>query len=131
MFGFLRKKKKKVEEPKKVTPVVKEEKVEEPVVEEAPVEEPKEEKVEVKEEPKEEVKEEKKEEPVKRKRKAINHITKHKDGGWQIKKEGSSRAQKRFSTQKEAIEFAKSLEKTTGTSYIIHKADGSTRKKTY
>jgi hypothetical protein len=67
----------------------------------------------------------------KKSRKPINHITKHKDGGWKIKKEGAQRALKRFSTQKEAIEFAKELEKTTGTAFIIHKANGATRKKTY
>ena len=123
MFGLFKKKKKKKQEPKvEEVKVVKEEKVkEEPVVEEVKVEP----KVEVVE------KEEVKEEPKKRKRKPVNHITKHKDGGWQVKKEGAQRALKRFPTQKEAIEFAKNLEKTTDTGYIIHKADGSTRKKTY
>ena len=78
-----------------------------------------------------EIEESDSEAPVKKKRKAIYHVTKHIDGGWQVKKEGAQRAQKRFNTQKEAIDFAKEIEKTTGTSYIIHKANGSTRKKTY
>ena len=117
MFGLFKKKKKKQTQVEKVE-TKKVEVKEEPILEEEVVEV-------------EAVKEEVKEEPVKRKRKAINHITKHKSGGWQVKKEGAQRAQKRFDTQKEAIEFAKSLEKTTGTSFIIHKADGSTRKKTY
>jgi len=64
-------------------------------------------------------------------RKMSYHITKHADGGWQIKKGGAQRALKRFSTQKEAIEYAKILEKEKGASYLIHKADGKTRKKTY
>ena len=68
---------------------------------------------------------------VEKKRKASNHITKHPQGGWQIKKSKASRALKRFKTQKEAIEYAKNLEDTTATGYIIHKADGKTRKKTY
>jgi hypothetical protein len=130
MFGWFKKKKKKeevVQEPK-VEVVEKEEVVEqeEPEVIEEEVKEETEEEI-VEEEQVEKV--EAKEEP--KKRKMINHITKHKDGGWQIKKGGAQRALKRFSTQKEAIEFAKGLEETTGTSYIIHKADGTTRKKKY
>lgn len=135
MFGWLFGKKKKKNTEKIVEQDVKEIKKEEPVIEEEPKPEVKEEvkpesKEEVKEEPKEEPKEEKKEEPVK-KRKQINHITKHPQGGWQIKKSGSQRALKRFKTQKEAIEYAKHLEDTTETAYVIHKADGTTRKKTY
>lgn len=59
------------------------------------------------------------------------HITKHSDGGWQIKRGGADRALKRFDTQVEAIEYAKEIEKERGVSYIIHKADGSIRKKDY
>ena len=69
--------------------------------------------------------------PEKKKRKAAIHITKHKSGGWQVKKEGAQRALKLFKTQKEAIDHAKLIEKDKGTGYIIHKADGSTRKKKY
>lgn len=69
--------------------------------------------------------------PVPKKRKAAIHITKHKSGGWQVKKEGAQRALKLFKTQKEAIEHAKVIESEKGTGYIIHKADGSTRKKKY
>jgi len=105
MFGFLRKKKKKEKE-QKIT--------QEPVVETT------------QEEPKQET-------PVKvaRKRKPVNHITKHKDGGWQLKKEGAQRALRKFDTQKEAIAFAKEYETEKGVGYIIHKTDGTTRKKKY
>ena len=116
MFGLFKKRKKKLKENEKVEVLPKEE-VKQEVVEEEP-------EVEVQEEVVEEPKEEKK-------RKVSNHITKHPQGGWQIKKSGSTRALKRFRTQKEAIEFAKGLEDTTGTAYVIHKADGKTRKKTY
>ena len=64
-------------------------------------------------------------------RKMSYHITKHPNGGWQLKKGKASRALKLFDTQKEAIDYAKQLEKERGISFIIHKADGSTRKKTY
>lgn len=133
MFGLFRKKKKKAAQ-KVEQPVVKEEVVEEKVeleedvhqeeVTAEPIQE------DVQEEEKEEV-EEKEESPKPRKRKAIHHVTKHKDGGWQVKKEGAQRALKRFGTQKEAIEYAKQIEKERGVGFIIHKADGSTRKKTY
>ncbi len=123
MFGWLfgKKKKSKKNEEQVQLEVQEQEEAEEEVVEK---EKAKEEVVE-----KEEVKVEKQAEP--KKRKATNHITKHPQGGWQIKKSGAQRAQKRFKTQKEAIEYAKHLEETTDIAYVIHKADGTTRKKTY
>lgn len=129
MFGLFRKKKKsKQEEPKKVV-VQEEKKVEpkkvEPVTPELVTPEP------VKEEVSEEPKKEEKEEVKKPARKMPYHITKHTDGGWQIKRGKAKKALKRFETQKEAIEYAKVLEKEKGESYIIHKANGTTRKKTY
>lgn len=138
MFGLFRKKKKKEAAKPEVKPVEVQEEVveEEPVVEETTVEEPVVEETTV--EPEEVVEEEPAEEPTeeapapKKKRKPIAHITKRKaDGVWQLKKEGSNRAIKLFETQKEAIEYAKDYEKRTGTAYIIHKEDGSVRKKTY
>lgn len=108
MFGFLKKKKKKEMQQVEQKQVAKE-----------------------MEAPKEEVKQEEEVKPVPKKRKAAIHITRHKDGGWQVKKEGAQRALKLFKTQKEAIEYAKLIEKEKGTGYIIHKADGSTRKKKY
>lgn len=115
MFGlFKRKKKKHVKEPE--APVLKEKKVEdqprpteEPVVEESVVVE----------------------EEQKKERKLPYHITKHPKGGWQLKKGKADRAMKRFDTQKEAIEYAEQLEKERGISFLIHKADGSVRKKKY
>lgn len=130
MFGLFRKnKKKKVEEEVKKDVV-------ETMVEDQPVE------VEEQKEPEQVVAspektvetsevvqvEEKELKPV---RKMPYHITKHSDGGWQIKRGRAKKALKRFDTQKEAIEYAKVLEKEKGESYIIHKANGTTRKKTY
>ena len=112
MFGWFKKKKKK-DEKKQEPVVVKQEIKEEPKVEE----------------PKAEEKQEKKETP--KKRQAAMHITKHKDGGWQVKRENAQRALRKFDTQKEAIEYAKKIEKEKGIGYIIHKADGTTRKKNY
>lgn len=136
MFFFKRRKKKVQELKQKAVevqqePPVKEELVEdvfEPVETEVPVEE-KVQEPEVETEEQEDEKEEKEEKA--KPRKMAYHITKHPQGGWQIKKGGAQRALKRFDTQKEAIDYAKVLEKERGASYIIHKADGRTRKKTY
>jgi len=68
---------------------------------------------------------------VKKERKLSYHITKHPSGGWQLKKGKAERALKRFKTQKEAIAYADQLEKERGISYLIHKTDGSNRKKKY
>lgn len=105
------------EEPVKEEPVK-----EEPVHEEPTKEEPAHEEVE-----KEDVEEK---EEKKKPRKLSYHVTKHPKGGWQIKKAKAERALKRFNTQREAIEYAKELEKS-GASFVIHKADGTTRKKKY
>ena len=78
-----------------------------------------------------EVEEKKPVEAVQKKRKTVYHVTKHHLGGWQIKKAGGERAIKRFETQLKAIEYAKALEKEKGIAYVIHKADGKTRKKKY
>lgn len=53
----------------------------------------------------------------------------HKD--WRVRKEGSEKTIKFFSTQKEAIEYAESLAVTAGSSVVIHKLDGSIRKQSY
>lgn len=54
---------------------------------------------------------------------------KHRD--WRVRREGSEKTIKYFSTQKEAIEYADSLASTAGSSVVIHKLDGSIRKQAY
>jgi len=58
------------------------------------------------------------------------HVTPH-AGKWQVKIGGGSKAIKVFDTQKEAIEYAKHLEKTQDGSLSIHKKTGATRKQNY
>lgn len=86
-----------------------------------------------KEEPKKEVKKEEKlaDEKEEKTRKATYHITKREDGKWQVKGSGLSKATKLFDTQKEAIEYSKTLSKNTDRGVIIHKTDGKIRKKKY
>lgn len=65
------------------------------------------------------------------------HISQNKDENsehfkeWRVRKEGSEKTIKFFSTQSEAIEYADNLTKTNGGHIIIHKVDGKVRKQYY
>ena len=62
----------------------------------------------------------------------VYHISKRKDDNrWQIKAEGAARAIRLFNTQKEAIDYGKTLAENQGARVMIHKEDGSFRKLTY
>lgn len=62
----------------------------------------------------------------------VYHISKRKsDGMWQIKAAGAEKAIKLFRTQKEAIDYCKTLANNQDASIMIHKEDGSFRKLTY
>lgn len=62
----------------------------------------------------------------------VYHISKRKeDGMWQIKAAGGEKAIKLFRTQKEAIDYCKTLANNQDASIMIHKEDGSFRKLTY
>ena len=62
----------------------------------------------------------------------VYHISKRKDDGrWQIKAEGGAKAIKLFLTQKEAIDYCKTLAGNQEARIMIHKEDGSFRKLTY
>lgn len=55
------------------------------------------------------------------------HVVPHKDGGWATKKEGSSRAGSRHSTQRDAIDKARDQAKRERTEVVIHRKDGRIR----
>lgn len=57
------------------------------------------------------------------------HVTPHKDGGWQVKGAGNSRATVRTSTQAEAIQRAKSIAINNKTEVVIHRPNGQIRDK--
>ena len=60
------------------------------------------------------------------------HISKRKtDRMWYVKAEGSSKALKKFFTQEEAINYAKSVAGNQEGRIVIHKEDGSFRKLSY
>jgi len=62
-------------------------------------------------------------------KKSSQHVVPHPDGGWSLKKGGSPKATKRFSTQKEAIEYARKVSRNQKSELYIHRRDGMIRKK--
>ena len=57
------------------------------------------------------------------------HVTKHPDGGWQVKGSGNSRATIRTATQKDAIIAAKTIAINQKSEVIIHGSNGRIRAK--
>ena len=51
------------------------------------------------------------------------------DGKWAARKSGSSRVSKTFTTQRDAIEFARDLAKKQKTELYIHGRDGKIRER--
>lgn len=57
------------------------------------------------------------------------HVTPHKDGGWQVKGAGNSRATARTQTQAEAIEKARNIAINKNSEVVIHGQNGRIREK--
>ena len=55
------------------------------------------------------------------------HVVPHKEKGWAIKEEGNQEYTAVFDTQQEAIDRAKLIATTHGSSVIIHRKDGTIR----
>lgn len=53
-----------------------------------------------------------------------HHVIKDSSGGWSVKKEGSARVSRKFSTKEEAEKWAKQTAKNQGTAVYVHRADG-------
>lgn len=83
------------------------------------------------------VKEEPKKEETKEQANVKYHISQNKDekseffNQWRVRKSGSDKTIKYFKTQKEAIDYAKTLAKNQDTDIVIHKKDGKIRKQKY
>lgn len=56
--------------------------------------------------------------------KSSQHVVRHPDGGWSVKKGGSTHATKRFDTQKEAITYGRKISKAHGSELYVHGRDG-------
>lgn len=61
--------------------------------------------------------------------KKSQHIVKNPNGGWAVKKGGSSKATKVHNTQQDAIEHGRSIAKNQKAELYIHGNDGKIREK--
>ncbi len=57
------------------------------------------------------------------------HVTPHKNGGWQVKGAGNSRATARTDTQADAIRRARDIAINKGSEVVIHGRNGQIREK--
>lgn len=57
------------------------------------------------------------------------HVTRHPNGGWQVKGAGNSRATIRTETQAQAIEKGRTIAKNQGSELCVHGRDGKIREK--
>ncbi|HHJ0461610.1 DUF2188 domain-containing protein [Legionella pneumophila serogroup 1] len=62
-------------------------------------------------------------------KKTGQHIVKNPSGGWAIKKSGSSKATKIYSTKDEAVEHGITIAKNQKTELYIHGKDGKIQNK--
>jgi hypothetical protein len=61
--------------------------------------------------------------------KISQHVVPNQNGGWSVRKTGSSRASKVFSTQNDAIDYARSRAKEEKLELYIHRRDGTIRER--
>ena len=57
------------------------------------------------------------------------HVTPHKNGGWQVKGAGNKRATRITNTQEKAIKIAKQIAQNQHSEVVIHRRDGKIRDK--
>lgn len=57
------------------------------------------------------------------------HVTPHPSGGWQVIGAGNSKATSKVTTQKEAIDRAKSIAINQSSEVVIHRPNGKIRDK--
>ncbi|WP_427180019.1 DUF2188 domain-containing protein [Paenibacillus sp. TC-CSREp1] len=57
------------------------------------------------------------------------HVTPHRDGGWQVKGAGNDRATARANTQAEAIARATEIARNQRSEVVIHRENGQIRDK--
>lgn len=53
------------------------------------------------------------------------HVVPNSDGGWSVKRGGSTRATRNFDVKKKAESFGRAIAKKQGAELIIHKKDGT------
>lgn len=58
-----------------------------------------------------------------------NHVVHDPKGGWSVRKEGASRAIKRFDNKRDAVTYAKNISRNQRGEFVIHNKDGTIRSK--
>lgn len=62
-------------------------------------------------------------------KKSSQHVVPTPRGGWAVRSAGATRSTKTFSSQQEAVNFAKALAKSQGAVLYVHRKDGSIRER--
>ena len=57
----------------------------------------------------------------------VYHVSKREDGKWQVKFAGGEKAIKLFKTQKEALDYTKSMANNQGGSMLVHNSKGKNK----
>jgi hypothetical protein len=55
------------------------------------------------------------------------HVVQGKNGGWQVRLEGSTRAQSTYNTQAEAVQAGRAIARRNESELLIHGRDGKIR----
>lgn len=58
-----------------------------------------------------------------------HHVVPNPDGGWNVKKGGSRKANKHFDRQSDAIAWARHVSRNQRSELVIHRRDGTIRQK--
>lgn len=64
--------------------------------------------------------------------KNIQHVIPDLHGGWSVKKDGATRALRRFDKKRDAIMYGRTISKNQKSQFVIHRLDGTVdRKESY
>jgi len=58
-----------------------------------------------------------------------HHVVHNPDGGWDVKRSGSSRSSGHFRTKQAAINAGREISRNQGTEFVIHGVDGKIQRK--
>ena len=58
-----------------------------------------------------------------------HHVVPAPKGGWDVKKGGASKASKHFPTKQDAVNWGRSVSKTQGSEFYVHRKDGTIAQK--
>lgn len=61
-------------------------------------------------------------------RKPAHHVVPS-DGGWDVKKEGASRASSHHATKQQAVDAGRQVSRNQGTEFVVHRKDGTIQSK--